>query len=129
MGIGAVIYEGDNILYEHSEHIPASRENSNNVAEYMAMNAVLDWLIMHGYTGDNILIRGDSKLSVMQCAGKWNINKGIYVPLAYKARELKQNFINIRFEWIPRELNDYADRLSKQPMKKAGVIFKIQPNG
>ncbi len=127
MGIGAVIYEGDDIVFEYSKYVPASKQNSNNVAEYMAMHAILDWFIEQKLIDQEILVRGDSKLSVMQLAGMWNINQGIYVPLAHDARKKASVFSNIRFEWIPRDLNEYADGLSKKPMLAAGVVFRIQP--
>jgi len=45
MGIGAYIECDGKIIYEYSEHIAASKQNSNNVAEYLAMHAVLDYFI------------------------------------------------------------------------------------
>ena len=126
MGIGAVIFENGKSVFEYSKHIPASKQNSNNVAEYLAVHAVLDWLIQQELTNEEILVRGDSKLSMMQCAGEWNINKGIYVSLAHEARRKITPFSNIRFEWVPREMNENADNLSKTPMMQAGVEFRLQ---
>jgi len=48
------------------------------------------------------------------------------VPLAYRARELAARFTNIRGEWIRREKNEIADRLSKDALKKAGVKLRLQ---
>jgi hypothetical protein len=47
--------------------------------------------------------------------------------LAYKARELATRFKNIRGEWIRREENKIADRLSKEALKKEGVELRLQP--
>ena len=50
----------------------------------------------------DITIRGDSLLAIQQMFGAWKINKGIYAPLAYKARGLRTQFTNMRGEWIER---------------------------
>lgn len=125
MGIGAVIFENGKSIFEYSKHIPASNKNSNNVAEYLAVHAILDYLIEHELTNEEVLVRGDSKLSMMQCAGEWSINKGIYVPLAHEARKKIPAFAKIRFEWVPRKMNEYADNLSKKHLLEEGVEIRF----
>ncbi len=74
-----------------------------------------------------IRIFGDSKLVINQTFGTWKIKGGLYTPLAYRARELLEPFTNIRGEWIPRDLNGIADKLSKEALKRAGVKLRLQP--
>src|SRR6185369_4693422 len=70
-GYGAIIYSGDKVVWRHAGMLPASPANSNNVAEYLALNAALDWFLTNGLTDRPILIKGDSQLVINQCSGKW----------------------------------------------------------
>ena len=79
--------------------------------------AVLEWFTQQELFDAEITIRGDNLLAIQQMFGAWKINKGIYAPLAYKARGLRAQFTNMRGEWISRELNDVADRLSKEAVE------------
>jgi ribonuclease HI len=126
MGLGAIILMGDEILFEYSEYIKAHPKNSNNVAEYMALNRALDWLIENDITKGIITVHGDSNLAIQQMNGAWRIKAGRYTPYAYSAREKKAKFSNIMFKWIPREDNSIADELSKRSMVKNGCEFRIQ---
>ena len=74
-----------------------------------------------------IVVKGDSMLVINQMFGSWKIKSGLYAPLAKKASELLSRFIDIKGEWIPRDLNDVADELSKAALKKAGVKLRLQP--
>lgn len=104
------------------------KEMSNNVAEYAGFIAVLGWFAERDLFDADIRILGDSNLVIQQMFGRWRIKKGLYAPLAYRARELLAKFTKIRGEWIPRDLNDIADKLSKAALKRAGVKLRIQPN-
>jgi ribonuclease HI len=74
------------------------------------------------------LIRGDSKLVVMQINGKWKIHGGLYVPFYKQAKALWAKLKDrARLEWIPREQNDICDVLSKKVLHDMGVVFKLQP--
>ena len=56
------------------------------------------------------------------------MRKGFHLHVAKKARETLKRFRKQpRLIWIPRDLNDIADELSKAELKKAGVEFRIQP--
>jgi len=90
---------------------------------------VLEWFVEQGLCGADIRIMGDSNLVIQQMFGSWKIKKGLYAPLAYKAHELLTCFTNIRGEWMRRDQNDVADRLSKAALKRAGVKLRIQPAG
>jgi len=88
--------------------------NTNNMAEYMAFNRVLE--LLANKTDSVINIFGDSMLVVMQMNGKWGIKKGSYLNEALKSSKLfneleRNNKITLR--WIPREQNEKADELSK----------------
>ena len=130
MGIGAFILNPNRErIFTHSDYIPSKQLNgqtSNNIAEYLAVIAVMEFLLNMELHNEKIIICGDSKLSIMQMRGEWKANKGGYIPYYEKAKELKKNFKNIRFEWIPREKNSIADELSKCEAIKNGCEFRIQ---
>ena len=54
-GYGAIIYKGDKEVWRHAGMLPASPTNSNNVAEYVALNAALDWLLTNGLSDQPIV--------------------------------------------------------------------------
>lgn len=126
-GYGAVIFKSGKRIWEKSGMIPASPQTSNNVAEYLAFNAILDWFIENGLTTTPILMKGDSNLVIQQCFGTWRIKQGFYVPLARQAREKVKKFRALTGTWISRDLNSIADELSKTELHSAGIEFKIQP--
>ena len=113
--------------WETSGYIPASRETSNNVGEYSAFISILDALKDLNPHNQPSIIRGDSKLVIMQMFGGWRIRQGLYVPFAIKARKKLRQIRNVEGRWIPREQNSVADELSKRELIRRGVEFRIQP--
>jgi ribonuclease H / adenosylcobalamin/alpha-ribazole phosphatase len=115
-------------MWRHAGMLPASPKNSNNVAEYLGLNAALDWLIANGLTGQPVLVKGDSQLVINQCLGKWQIKGGLYAEYARAACAKLPRFPSIRLEWIRRSENALADKLSKSHLWHAGIKFRIQPD-
>lgn len=128
---GIVILKDDEKVHEDSQIFrpsgPSKKDTSNNLAEYSGLKAILQYLIDNQRQDEVIEVRGDSQLVIKQMKGEWNINQGIYVPLAYECRKLLAKFPRLRLLWIPREENFLADELSKQILLKAGIKFRIQP--
>mgnify|MGYP001584562163 CR=1 FL=1 len=56
-------------------------------------------------------IRSDSDLVVNQLRGKFKIKEKDLVPLFIAVWNLKQDFREVRFGYVPREENKEADRL------------------
>lgn len=112
-GYGYVIYDGVKKIQEHSGLIPASPEMTNNVSEYAALVSAMEWLISNNFSHRDIQFFGDSKLTVMQMNGRWRAKKGAYLNYYRRGSNLLPKFTNIKFDWIPREQNAYADILSK----------------
>lgn len=98
--------------------VPAARNNSNNVAEYLALIAILERQIEVGLTAAPILIHGDSNLVMQQMFGRWKIKQGRYVE---HAKTLLASFTKASGLWIPRRRNAEADDLSKEALRGAGV--------
>lgn len=130
IGVGAfILNKKRERIFTHSKYIKAGElggVTSNNIAEYMGIISVLEYMIANNWQNENIVICGDAKLSIMQMRGEWNANGGLYLPYYHKAKELKKAFTNIKFEWVPREKNSIADELSKCEAIRNGCEFRIQ---
>ena len=123
---GAAVRIDGEFVYRGGGYCGVGPKMSNNVAEYSAFIAAAEECLR--YPGVCI-IRGDSKLVVMQLQGKWKVNGGLYKPFYDRAVVLWSKLRDrARLEWIPREQNDICDVLSKQVLKDMGVVFRIQPN-
>ena len=127
IGFGAFILNPERKrIFEVSKYVPAKELNyltSNNVAEYMSIIAIFEYLIKNGLQKEKVIICGDSKLVINQMRGEWKCSGGVYEPYYRKAFEMRKEFTNIRFEWIPREQNSIADELSAREAIKAGCKF------
>jgi ribonuclease HI len=84
---------------------------TNNYAEYEGLVHALKYLV--AYRGETIIVRSDSKLLVGQMKGEWKVKKGRYLEKYHEAVRLAERFESLEFEWIPREKNEEADRLSR----------------
>lgn len=121
MGLGCVVQEGKQVVYEYAGYVEQNINNSNNVAEYLALENALDFVLENGYQDDTIFVRGDSKLVINQMIGSWNIKEGKYVDVALRCLEKKKQIKNIRFQWNLREFNKRADELSNVEFIKRGI--------
>jgi ribonuclease HI len=86
---------------------------TNNFAEYEGLVHALRYLLLHRYGAEKIIIRSDSRLLVNQMKGEWKVRKGRYLEKYQEAASLAESFEALEFEWIPREKNEEADRLSR----------------
>src|SRR5258708_24254889 len=141
-GYGAVVFGGRYQVWQHSGMSPAAPATSTNVAEYLAVIAIFEWLQLYD-PKTPIPLFGDSRLVVCQLWGwptpgrLWRIGgvdmdvgvrePGHYAAKAVEAREKPKLLPNCRGFWIPREDNTIADYLSKAELIRAGVKFVIQP--
>jgi len=128
VGYGAVINDAYKEVWRHAGMLPASPANSNNVAEYLALNAALDWFLENGLTDQPILFRGDSQLVINQCSKKWKIKRGLYAEFATAACNKLTDFRSFRLEWINRKQNTLADELSKSHLRRTGIKFRLEPD-
>lgn len=113
MGFGVVMKADGLVFHEWNQFVRSHPHNSNNVAEYGALEYCLNKLIEMGLTDHEIEIKGDSKLVIEQMSGRWKMKGGMYFQYAKACKELLSQFENIKFTWVPRHLNQEADNLSK----------------
>ena len=109
-GIGAVIFDAHGkVVHEIARYIG---QVTNNVAEYKALIAALDYCVKHKLSPVEIL--ADSQLLIRQLAGEYRVKneaiKVLYDEVQAHLRHLKVT----GYQHVYRELNKHADRLANQ---------------
>ena len=97
---------------------------TNNVAEYRALLAALEWARAHGHT--TVHVRSDSLLLVQQMLGSFKVKNAGLQPLHAKARLLAHEIGRVTFEHVGRSLNAHADRLANTAMDDAAGTSKSE---
>ncbi len=90
---------------------------TNNVAEYNGLLAALRWAVEHNER--RLHIRADSELLVKQMRGEYKVKNPGLQSLYVRARLLVAELGDVRFEYVRRDLNKEADRLSNLGMDEA----------
>lgn len=120
-GAGALVLDEGKTLCEKSVYIGQGPAMSNNVAEYAAVCLVLEYLLDAGIK--RAIVRGDSKMVILQLQGKIKARKGLYLMEFRRARSLYRRLqdagADIRLEWIRREQNCRADYLAGKAIQEA----------
>jgi ribonuclease HI len=112
-GTWGFVVETSDITVEQRGYIGEGDGVTNNVAEYTALIEALK------YTRDRVHattvhVHGDSQLAIRQMTGEYNVNSARLRPLWQAARRVAEEFDSVRYQWVPREQNERADRLSKR---------------
>ena len=106
--------QGGTVIEEFAESIGTA---TNNVAEYRALLAALEWATRHGHP--QLHVRSDSLLLVQQMLGNFKVKNAGLQPLHAKARALAREVGRVTFEHVGRALNKHADRLANAAMDGA----------
>jgi ribonuclease HI len=91
---------------------------TNNVAEYYALIAALDYAAAHGIRA--LRIESDSLLLVNQMRGRYKVKSADLRPLFERARKMSQELEAFAIEHVPRERNRAADALANQALDGVG---------
>lgn len=121
LGWGFLAEANGKIIHKQSGYMPAKSDNTNNMAEYLALLDALIWA--YKSEAKNLLIYGDSKLVIEQMSGRWRMNGGAYIKIASRCKNALKFFDRIKFQWIPREENEDADELSNEQFVQRGIKF------
>jgi len=101
-----MVSDGETVYPMHSyEHV------TNNLTEYCGLIGGLKAAIDEGVK--RLKVHGDSELVIKHMTGQYNCNYRLR-PLYDEAKDLEDYFQNVDYEWIPRDMNKVADKLSKQ---------------
>jgi ribonuclease HI len=92
---------------------------TNNVAEYFALLAALDYAITHNIAA--LRIRSDSELLVRQMQGRYKVKSADLKPLHERAAKLARQLQYFAIEHVRRELNRDADALANVALDSADV--------
>lgn len=118
--VGAVVYDDkDKKLEELSAHIG---ECTNNVAEYMALDKVLD--LVEKYHCRKIILFTDSKLLNNQIKKVWKIKNTAILKIYLKVSEKLSKFDLVDLRLISRKHNIEADRLVNQALDKRELTYE-----
>jgi ribonuclease HI len=104
------------LQYSESALIPDTKFNTNWVAEYTAVQKALEWLLLNGFEKQKIIINSDLEMLSITLSYKQPRAKPIEKSFHKALKEiyvLKPYFLDLSFNWIPREQNKDADKLSK----------------
>ena len=92
---------------------------TNNVAEYYALLAALDYATSHNIP--SLRIRSDSELLVRQMQGRYKVKSADLKPLHERASKMAKQLGYFAIEHVRRELNRDADALANVALDSAGV--------
>jgi len=88
--------------------------STNNVAEYYALIAAMDYAQSHGIRA--LRIESDSELLVKQMRGLYKVKSADLQPLFERAKKMSQGFESFRIEHVYREQNREADALANEAL-------------
>ena len=103
---GKKIHEGHGLA-----GTPKTPQATNNVAEYTGLIKTLEWLLSQK-PKETVIIRGDSDLVIKQVKGLYKVKSGLLAPLHGQVMDLLEKLPDLTIEWIQRERNADADRLT-----------------
>ncbi len=92
---------------------------TNNVAEYYALLAALDYAVSHGISA--LRIRSDSELLVRQIQGRYKVKSPELKPLYERATKLVRQLSYFAIEHVRREQNRDADALANVALDSGSV--------
>ncbi|MFZ3218058.1 MAG: reverse transcriptase-like protein [Candidatus Acidiferrales bacterium] len=92
---------------------------TNNVAEYFALLAALDYAVTRHIAA--LRVRSDSELLVRQMQGRYKVKSPDLKPLHERAAKLSRQLQYFAIEHVRRELNSDADALANVALDSAGV--------
>jgi ribonuclease HI len=120
-GIGIQICDfNGKVIKEISEYIGYT---TNNVAEYVALIVALYEIkdIIRNPKQAKVFIFSDSELLVKQMKGKYKTKTTSLIPLNFLAKNFVNKFKKLKFHYLPREKNKYADKLANFALKKSKI--------
>ena len=119
---GFVARRGPELLAEDGGVVARGPTATNNLAEYTAVIEALEWAQGNVPLGEPVVVRTDSQLVVNQVNGDWAVKSPKIWPLHKRAQlalaQLRR-YHNVRVEWVPRESNEEADRLTRRAYAEA----------
>ena len=98
---------------------------TNNVAEYFALLAALDYAAAHHVRA--LRIRSDSELLVRQMQGRYKVKSADLKPLHERATRMARQLDYFKIEHVPREANHSADALANAALDAPANLAQGRP--
>ena len=114
---GYVVFHDGVLIQEGYGLVESPVKLTNNVAEFEAVIAALSYLVEMGLISETVQIMSDSQLIINLSRGTKSTKMPHLRQLRQRVRELERNFVEVQYQWIPREQNEYADMLSRLAYK------------
>lgn len=124
---GYLIYEDSNLLHSDYGVIGVGEGMTNNVAEYTALLQALRHMKGTFSHKKKITVYGDSQLVLKMVGRQWGYDKkGQYLPhkdaphlraFLKEIHDLMEDYEIFNLNWIPREKNKEADKLTRLAYK------------
>lgn len=114
-GYGVVIEDHAGRMLDQIHHFLG--RSTNNVAEYSALLAALEYALSHRFRAVKIL--SDSELLVRQIRGEYKVRNAALIELYQKAKAMIRELDWFQIEHVAREHNREADRLANIAMDQA----------
>ena len=117
--IGAVVYDQeDKRVGQVSEYIG---KNTNNVAEYMSLEKVLEYISR--FETSKIIIFTDSKLVHNQVKKIWKIKDKKILDIYLRLNKRLSAYSTVDLRLVPREENTEADRLVNEALDRKEFTY------
>ncbi len=117
--VGAVVYDQDDKkVGEISEYIG---KHTNNIAEYMSLGKVLEYISRFETT--RIILLTDSKLVHNQVKKIWKIKDKKILDIYLKLSKRLSDYSTVDLRLIPREENTEADRLVNEALDRKEFTY------
>lgn len=100
-------------------------ETTNNVAEYHALLAALEFALEHQHL--RLKVISDSELLTRQIEGRYKVKSPDLKPLHERVQKLIAKFDSFAVVHLPREQNREADRLANHALDGTGRRPAAQP--
>lgn len=101
------ISEGKNIIIENNLIVENEIHNSNQKADLMCINKALEYIYFEGGKNENINIISSNSfiISVLKNGYRPNNNISIFADELESFYNISEQFNNIEFYWVPKEIN------------------------
>ena len=114
-GYGVVVEDHAGRMLDQIAHYLG--RTTNNVAEYSALLAALEYALSHRFRAIKVL--SDSELLVKQMRGEYKVKNAALAELHQKAKAMVRELDWFQVEHVAREQNREADRLANIAMDRA----------
>lgn len=126
--VGGWVLKDENMewLGEGARSYGNAPEVTNNIAEYGAVISGLEALSNAGdYVLETIIVRSDSQLIINQLKNVWSCKNEVLRQLRDRVFSLTEKFEGpVTFEWVRREENTDADRMSRALYHYENALLK-----